>query len=276
MIELKSLTMQFLDGDPGGIRRCYTEGESLVTIVIPRDKLSAAKKLPGIPPRGIYYLLDEHHGIINRVYVGQTIQGISRLDTHKSQREFWNKAIMFLDENRNVSKDLLDGLESKALAYIHEHGSYEIENTIVPKPYIDPYSEERMGRLHEDILFRMKVLGYDLAQNIETASTRQLFHTKKRGVCAKGHYNKTNGTFTVLAGSEIDLTRLILHKGRVMELRNQLFAGQTGKVKLPHDITFSSPSSAALFVLGGSQNGWVEWVDENGRTLDKVYRKADS
>ena len=37
-------------------------------------------------------------------------------------------------------------------------------------------------------------------------------------------------------------------------------------------MVFSSPSSAAVFVLGGSQNGWTEWVNEAGETLDTVYR----
>ena len=27
-----------------------------------------------------------------------------------------------------------------------------------------------------------------------------------------------------------------------------------------------------VFVLGGSQNGWVEWANDAGQTLDEVYR----
>ena len=37
--------------------------------------------------------------------------------------------------------------------------------------------------------------------------------------------------------------------------------------------TFSSPSTAATFVLGRSSNGWLDWKDEEGNTLDFVYRK---
>lgn len=42
---------------------------------------------------------------------------------------------------------------------------------------------------------------------------------------------------------------------------------------LPEDVSFNSPSTAAVFVLGGSRNGWAEWIDDAGRTLDEVYRK---
>jgi len=57
--------------------------------------------------------------------------------------------------------------------------------------------------------------------------------------------------------------------------RRQLFAAQTGKVILADDVELSSPSSAAVFVLGGSQNGWIEWVNEQGQTLDYVYRSKE-
>lgn len=33
-----------------------------------------------------------------------------------------------------------------------------------------------------------------------------------------------------------------------------------------------SPSSAAGLVNGGSANGWIRWVDENGKTLDEYAR----
>lgn len=38
-------------------------------------------------------------------------------------------------------------------------------------------------------------------------------------------------------------------------------------------ISFKTPSGASDFVLGGSTNGWMEWKDKNGKTLDELYRK---
>ena len=46
-----------------------------------------------------------------------------------------------------------------------------------------------------------------------------------------------------------------------------------GKYKLTVSVSFTSPSSAGQFVLGGSINGWVEWKDKDGKTLDEIYRK---
>lgn len=151
MIDLKTMTIQFIDGEPEGIRICRVEGESLVTVVVPREKLAQAKALPELPHRGVYYLLDENHGTLARVYAGQTTQGLVRLDNHKAKKEFWNLAVMFLDNENNIDRDVLDALEAKAIDYVRTHGSYETDNTASPNPHISPYKEQSVERLHETI-----------------------------------------------------------------------------------------------------------------------------
>lgn len=48
------------------------------------------------------------------------------------------------------------------------------------------------------------------------------------------------------------------------------------RTTLINDVVFPSPSAAAVFVLGGSQNGWTEWVDDNGNTLSDIYRTEEN
>ena len=38
-------------------------------------------------------------------------------------------------------------------------------------------------------------------------------------------------------------------------------------------LDFNTPSGASNFVLGGSTNGWIEWKDRDGKTLDELFRK---
>ena len=45
------------------------------------------------------------------------------------------------------------------------------------------------------------------------------------------------------------------------------------KLVMTSDKTFSSPSTAADFCIGSSNNGWLVWKDKEGNTLDSVYRK---
>lgn len=277
MIDLLTMTVQLIGRESDGIRICRIEGESLVTVVVPRSKLSEAKKLPDLPHRGIYYLLDEDHGVLSRVYAGQTTQGLMRLEAHKAKKDFWNKAVMFLDEDYNIDRDVLDGLEAKAIDYVRGHGDYETDNTAAPAPSINPYKEQRVQSLHDDVLFRMEALGYDLDRTYEGPKAGSaVFHTKKNGVHAKGRYDKETGHFTVLAGSEIALDKSIIKNQSAMAARVQLFGEEAERKTLEDDLTLASPSAAAVFVLGGSQNGWTEWVDDDGNTLSDIYRKEEN
>lgn len=187
MISLEIGTIQLIGGDPDGIRVCRVEGGSLVASVIPRDKFLETKQLPDIPPRGIYYLLDEDHGNLNRVYAGQTTQGVTRLDAHKARKSFWNRAIIFLDDEANIDRSVLDALEATSISIIMSHGSYETDNANIPHPQTSPYKEES----------------------------------------------------SILEG----------------------------------DLEFNSPSATAVFVLGGSQNGWTEGINNNGNTLESSTGK---
>lgn len=277
MIRVKTLTIQLIDAQPDRIRICRIDGESLVTVVVPREDLAEAKSLPNIPQCGIYYLLDEDHGNVSRVYAGQTTQGIARLDVHKAKKEFWNKAIMFLDDDQNISRDALDVLEAKAIDYVRTHGSYETDNSATPKPYVDPYKEEAVERLHERILFRMAALGYDLDRVDQgPAGAPAVFHTKKNGIRGAGRYDKATGRFTVLAGSKVNLSRPVLKNAGVAAVRRAIFDDSGGIAELVEDLEFPTPSAAAVFVLGGSQNGWIEWVNDDGETLSQVYRSEEN
>ena len=49
---------------------------------------------------------------------------------------------------------------------------------------------------------------------------------------------------------------------------------ENGKYILKVTLTFNTPSGASDFVLGGSTNGWTEWKNADGKTLDALYRKG--
>ena len=288
MIDLKTLTMQVINGDAEGIKICRIAGSTLVTIVIPRELLGEAKGLPEIPKRGIYYLLDDNKGRLKRVYAGQTVQGIQRLDDHNKRKNWWNKAVMFLAPDAEFSMDVVSGLESIAIRYIKEHGAYEVENTNDPKPYISPYNETFIHALHEDILFRMALLGFglDAVGDDSIVIPGQLFHTYRRGIKGLGRYNAAEGLFDILPGSKVDVGTCAGTKrnpnNKIESLRSQLIASgelsmeNEGVYELGCTLHFDSPSAAAVFVLGGSCNGWTEWLDESGRTLSFVYRESQA
>lgn len=48
---------------------------------------------------------------------------------------------------------------------------------------------------------------------------------------------------------------------------------EDGALVFTEDHPFDSPSGAAGVVLGCSSNGWREWVNQQGRTLDMLERE---
>jgi len=104
-----------------------------------------------------------------------------------------------------------------------------------------------------------------------------VFHTTRRGIVARMKVTE-DGKYVVLAGSEIDLDHpLDKHQGKANRMREDCLKGkgfkQEGKKYiLQKDMVFDSASTASGFVLGGSTNGFAEWKDDDGRTLDEVKR----
>lgn len=132
----------------------------------------------------------------------------------------------------------------------------------------------------------MALLGFglDAVGDDSSGVSNQVFHTFRRGVRGLGRYNVVEGSFDVLPGSKIDIgTRAGTQRhpnNKLESLRSKLIdsgeltPGDDDVHELSCTLHFDSPSAAAVFVLGGSCNGWTEWVDENGRTLSFVYRES--
>ena len=272
----KKLEIIYHNGQPDGIRSIRRHLSTMTTYVIPRTLLSEAKKLSGINRPGIYYLISENDdNKIAQIYVGQTRNGVARLDDHNRSKNFWNKAIMFLADNKTFSLDMISGLEAFAINKAHESKRYKVENSVNPKYEIDEYDLPLIEEVYEEIKFIMATQGYKMDDAKVTLNEANTLHTTRNGVLAFGVYDGEH--FEVLEGSEIDMNRKChsstFEKQRQTALNNGDIVKIDDKYKLTVSVSFSSPSSAAMFVLGGSTNGWTEWKDKDGKTLDELFRK---
>lgn len=62
-------------------------------------------------------------------------------------------------------------------------------------------------------------------------------------------------------------------KDKREKLLKEYTSHEEGYSVMDSDKTFSSPSTAADFCIGSSNNGWLVWKDKDGQTLDSIYRK---
>lgn len=272
----KKLEMIYHNGQPDGIRSIRRNLSTMTTYVIPRSLLSEAKNISGINRPGIYYLINEDDGNkIVQLYIGQTRNGITRLDDHNYSKDFWNKAIMFLAESKTFTLDMISGLEKFAIIKAQESKRYKVENNVVPKYEIDEYDLAAVEEIYEEIQFIMATQGYKMNDAKSTLNEADILHTTQNGIMAFGVYNGEK--FEVLDGSQINLGKPA-YLQRYNRQREDLISQQSiinvdGKYILKVTLSFDTPSGAAQFILGGSINGWTEWKNKDGKTLDELYRK---
>ncbi len=98
----------------------------------------------------------------------------------------------------------------------------------------------------------------------------------KRNADAQGMFNLKNHSLIVLKDSKINPRHLDKISEASRRKRDRLMSEYTemknGECIVKEDICFDSPSGAALFCVGGSSNGWSQWKDNRGQSLDELYR----
>ena len=274
----KKLETIYHNGQPDGIRSIRRNLSTMTVYVIPRPLLSEAKNISGINRPGIYYLINESDdNKIAQIYVGQTRNGIARLDDHNRSKDFWNKAIMFLAESKTFTLDMISGLEKFAIMKAQESKRYKVENTVVPKYEIDEYDLASVEEIYDEIQFIMGTQGYKMDDSKTSLDEAAVLHTTRNGIEAFGIYDGEK--FEVLEGSQVNMDKKVnlerYNKQRAELLENGSITKIDGKYILNAILAFNTPSGASDFILGGSTNGWTEWKNNDGKTLDELYRRGN-
>lgn len=274
----KKLETIYHNGQPDGIRSIRRNLSTMTVYVIPRPLLSEAKNISGINRPGIYYLINESDdNKIAQIYVGQTRNGIARLEDHNRSKDFWNKAIMFLAESKTFTLDMISGLEKFAIIKAQESKRYKVENTVVPKYEIDEYDLASVEEIYDEIQFIMGTQGYKMDDSKTSLDEAAVLHTTRNGIEAFGIYDGEK--FEVLEGSQVNIDKKVnlerYNKQRDELLENGSITKIDGRYILNVILTFNTPSGASDFILGGSTNGWTEWKNKDGKTLDELYRRGN-
>ena len=273
MARSKRLEIIFHNGEPEGIRIYMRHLSTIKAFVIPRLYLAEAKKLTGVDNPGVYFLINDETGSLSKIYIGQTRNGISRLDDHNSKKDFWNKAILFLADSQHFTLNIISGLEKYAIQKAIDANRYQVDNKAVPKYQISEYDLPQVEEIYEEIEFIMGTLGFRMNDS-SSQSSQEIFTTSRRGIVAKGIYS--GESFDILPASEIDLNKAVniesYNAKRQECIKDGTITERDGKYYLTKIVSFRTPSGASDFVLGGSTNGWVEWKDANGKTLDSIFR----
>ena len=270
----KTITTYLIDGDPKGTQYVSISNKICQMYIIPRSNLAILNERQELWTPAFYILLGEDEATKPKAYIGQAENFRERVKDHNSKKEFWQKALIFIAKDAAMTKSDVQYLEHKAIKEAKISNTFVLnENKQTPKaPNLPEYRKDDMDGFFEDVKFLTSFIGCNIFDVVKPKE-KHLFYTKGRGCEAKGSYDAKG--FTVLKGSIIAKSSApsLTWKEKRENLVKEYTFVNGDKLELESDKTFSSPSSAATFVLGRSSNGWSDWKDKDGQTLDSVYRK---
>ena len=270
----KTVTTYLIDGDPKGTQYAFISNKICQMFVVPRSNLSYLNTQEKLHKPAFYILLGEDESTKPQAYIGETENFRERVKDHDSKKSFWQKALIFVSKDADMTKADVQYLEYKAITEAKKANAFVLsDNKQTPKaPNLPEYQQDSMDEFFEDVKFLASFIGCNIFE-LSQPKAEHLFYVKGRGCDAKGFYS-SNG-FTVLKGSVIAQTTVPSLKWS--DKRNSLISEYASKdndnLLMNSDKTFSSPSTASSFCLGRPSNGWADWKDETGNTLDSVYRK---
>jgi predicted GIY-YIG superfamily endonuclease len=270
----KTITTYLIDGTPNGVQSVFISNKVCQMYVIPRSNLKILSEKEELQRPAFYILLGEEDPLQQKAYIGQTENFRDRVKDHDNKKAFWQKALVFVSKDSAMTKADVQYLEYKAILEAQKaHTMLLDENKNTPKiPHLSDYQMDTMDEFFLDIKFLTSFIGCNIFDVVKKHK-EHLFYTKYRGSDAKGFYNATG--FIVLSGSVIanGSVKSLVWSEKRDEMVKKNTSNKNGKLILLKDLHFSSPSTAADFCIGSSNNGWIVWKDKNRLTLREVYEK---
>jgi hypothetical protein len=257
-------------------------------IEVPRSQLADFLKMPEAQQVGVYFLMGElSEAGLPRTYIGQSGSVGKRLEQHHQNKDFWNRAFVIISLTNSLTQTHALFLEWLAIAEATKAGRYGLENgNTGSQPYTPAPLQADCHEIHETAATLLATLGRPIFEPLTSAPTAkgivELFYCKGSGADGVGEY--TTEGFVVHKGSKGRAEIVPSIQGTSHErMRSQLItegvlteiAGSAGSLLVfTRDHLFSSPSTAAMAVMGRSANGWIEWKTASGKTLDEVKRQG--
>ena len=295
----KNIQLFLMDGDAVGRIKCTLANWTGVAFKIPRTELDKCKDREDLKQSGVYFLFgtsdETGKGI---VYIGQAGarkngEGIlNRLQEHKRnpEKDYWTEAIVFTTSNNSLGPTEISYLENRFCNMALKAKRYDVKNGNDPTP--GNITEEKESEMEEFIDYAKVIMG-TLGHKLFEPINKPIVNSSQTSVDDSGsetiklHLERTiknvgkveaNGAqttegFVVLQGSHIspiddDTVPTVIKERRQKAQLDENYV-------LQEDLLFTSPSYAAMFVIGKSANGLTSWKTSDGRTLKSLEESPE-
>lgn len=292
--QAKTIQIFLPSGDPAGIQVAELTTGVVQLIEVPRKLMHEFLAMRQAQQVGVYFLIGEDTQTGRpAVYIGQSGAVGRRLDEHHQANKFdWTRALIAVSLKESFTGTHVLHLEWQCIQQANEAQRYTVLNgNAGTKPHtpapleadcIDYFQNIRMllSTLGQRFLVNLAVHGavpVVAAANSTDDVPKEFRCGNKDGVTATGQY--TAEGMVVLQGSlaraEVapSFEGMSAFKRRAQLLADGSLKPEGNTLVFSKDVEFGSPSGAADVVLGRASNGWLEWRDANGVTLDTLVRQ---
>lgn len=293
----KNINLFLTDGDPSGVVKCTLANWTGLAYKIPRIKLDDCKGRAELKQSGVYFLFgtsDETGKDV--VYVGQAGTRkngggiLDRLTEHRRnpEKDYWIEAVVFTTSNNSLGPTEISFLENRFCNLATTVGRYSVKNG--NEPNIGNITEEKESEMEEFVdnaVIVMGVLGYKLfepktkavsgiAGDMPAVSKGEaLLHLERKvknvGTVSATGVQTAEG-FVVLKGSFVSPADDDTIPAVIKNCRKNAAVDSQGI--LQEDTVFTSPSYAAMFVIGKSANGLTSWLNDEKTPLKALEAAA--
>lgn len=273
----KTIKLFLIDGEPNGRTTCELSNWTGKAIKIPRISIKESANRKELKNPGVYLLFGKDEVSNDLVYIGEAEVIFDRLKQHLSQKDFWYEVIVYISKDENLNKAHIKYIENCLFNIAQRANRYIIKNNSTPtKPSISESDQAEMNEFIENIKLLTNTLGHKVFEDIRISkSTKQIkqktFLIKAaRGADAKGI--PTVSGFVVLKDSKIAISIVNSLTNSFKKLRQKIIEDgvvikNEENLIFSKDFEFSSPSTAAVMVMGRNANGLTEWKLPDGKTL---------
>jgi hypothetical protein len=276
-----TLKLFMVNGDPKRLRTAELSNWTGKAVAGPRSEFQTLLEREEAQSSGVYFLTGvDPETNKTAIYIGEAESIKDRVKSHLS-KDFWNHITFFITKDENLTKAHIKYLEGRLIDIARSVSKSEVMNSQGSGAKLPESDREDM----EVFLVKMRqvlpVLGIDAFVDVsqeKNESKREYLYCNIKGLAAKG-YLTPNGILVLKKSQAVLEERASAAKWpSVMNQRNELISrgylvSKNSAYEFTRDVEFSSPSSAAAVIHGGSANGLVAWSDSNGVQLKKLQDK---
>ena len=281
MIRGKTIHIYLPDGNPKGIKVCDMPTSVAKAILIPRNKIKEAQEYMDLSKVGLYFLVSEKDETdLSKVYIGEAEEILKRIKQHDNQKEeFWNFAVVFISSKNNLNKAHVKFLENYCYTQAKDYGRCFLINSVIPtQSNITSQERDFVLDFFDELRILLGTLGYPIFEEPEKKAFLEVFYCKGKDANAMGSFTEEgfmvhNTSTSNLIDSPSSGTWLINMRKKLID--EGILKKEGNVLIFTKVMEFGSPSAAAGVVLARRANGWTEWKNKEGKTIDEIKRKEN-